>query len=818
MAAKNRITLEAIDGGVRFTFINCDHYLQNGTIDVPLNSLSLIFDESDMATFRKAASNDIFISAPISYFYGLDTKEGLADFYTGNMVGSTGGGGSLEYYSEEEGQALIEVPSNIDGTNGVDVFNNGVNIYANEEQVGETSLYVSPTAVTINDDPVVTESMLDDYATVQNLEDTEEALAQSINVLSASLSGKADTSATTVDEYTIYATRYNNVYNTTASVPITWLKFYPKSNAATTANFQFSGITGYLTLYNIDYANGRYVVAPNSQVQPSQVSGLSITFEDGAMIVEVDGSNPITNASIMNTVVEYVKEVIPQKVASDAIYDNVYPLIKKVDDSLTSVTINSASTAQNTISLRLRNNGNTTITNPSVNLGGYLTYSGTTLKAEAYVNTGTDTLTTVAPTINSTSRTDYYFIDNVGQTAEANHIEIEILTGDTINLAFYGYDNTGRLTSRALVVANGTVTSGYGWPSEATYSLSDGVLTVDYAYTGTSAGNPLAINRIMATNQYGSTASVSDIVGYVKALLKDKVEVTEYIDNTLKPTIGDIEDSLSGKADTSAVTAAIDAVNASLSGKADTTLVNAIAGQVVTKVAISTYNAYTAATNTALSAKADVSAVTAIAEALDDYATVQDLEDSEEVIAQSINVLSDSLSGKQDTLIAGSGITISGNVISADGGGGSITIDPTLDTGSTNAVANSAITDAFNVYTLKRNSENGEVRYFYVPSPSQPYGGGGQLFSNFSINGRCPLTQSNGTNSYIDKFSLVETSAITTSMTSGSTDSQVPSAKAVYDTLGGLKFVKCSQAQYDALVTKDPNTLYIIDNVVNNNS
>ena len=59
---------------------------------------------------------------------------------------------------------------------------------------------------------------------------------------------------------------------------------------------------------------------------------------------------------------------------------------------------------------------------------------------------------------------------------------------------------------------------------------------------------------------------------------------------------------------------------------------------------------------------------------------------------------------------------------------------------------------------------------------------------------------------------LVETSAVTTSMSSTSTDTQVPSAKAVYDQLGGLKLVKLSQSEYDALQTKDPNTLFIIVN------
>ena len=64
----------------------------------------------------------------------------------------------------------------------------------------------------------------------------------------------------------------------------------------------------------------------------------------------------------------------------------------------------------------------------------------------------------------------------------------------------------------------------------------------------------------------------------------------------------------------------------------------------------------------------------------------------------------------------------------------------------------------------------------------------------------------------IFNFHLVETSAVTTSMSSTSTDTQVPSAKAVYDQLGGLKLVKLSQSEYDALQTKDANTLFIIVN------
>lgn len=57
----------------------------------------------------------------------------------------------------------------------------------------------------------------------------------------------------------------------------------------------------------------------------------------------------------------------------------------------------------------------------------------------------------------------------------------------------------------------------------------------------------------------------------------------------------------------------------------------------------------------------------------------------------------------------------------------------------------------------------------------------------------------------------VDTSAITTSITSSSTDTQVPSAKAVNDKLGGLSIVKLTQAEYDALSPNyDSNTLYVV--------
>ena len=198
------------------------------------------------------------------------------------------------------------------------------------------------------------------------------------------------------------------------------------------------------------------------------------------------------------------------------------------------------------------------------------------------------------------------------------------------------------------------------------------------------------------------------------------------------------------------------------------------------------------------------------------------------------------------------------------GGGGSITIDPSLDSGSSNAVANSAITSAINEKANKSAAYGG---YSFGSSSNTPWikfknvnnGNIGNEIYYPQINGKDILT-SNGTWAKNNlHFSLVETSAVTSSVTSASTDSQIPTAKAVYDAiptggtvevssaitsgdtnavaggavydkfdeveqvtaaglnavnsaLGGLKLQQITQSDYNSLVTKDASTLYIIVN------
>ena len=204
------------------------------------------------------------------------------------------------------------------------------------------------------------------------------------------------------------------------------------------------------------------------------------------------------------------------------------------------------------------------------------------------------------------------------------------------------------------------------------------------------------------------------------------------------------------------------------------------------------------------------------------------------------NAITAATSTKQDTVVSGTNIkTINnqsilgeGNITieGGSGGGGSITIDPSLDSGSTNAVANNAITNAVNDRQLKRE-----------------YVGSVKVFSSFDIVNRreichpmfrCYSNNSTNTELVLENRDLglyfptlngkyifstnihetnwlgdvIEASAITTTITSSSTDAQVPSAKAVNDKLGGLSIVKLTQSEYDSLTTKDNSTLYVIVN------
>ncbi len=166
-------------------------------------------------------------------------------------------------------------------------------------------------------------------------------------------------------------------------------------------------------------------------------------------------------------------------------------------------------------------------------------------------------------------------------------------------------------------------------------------------------------------------------------------------------------------------------------------------------------------------------------------------------------------------------------------GGGSITVDDTLSSTSTNPVQNKVVKSATDrICKLFGYGTSGQTDILaWATGATSSVVDDYVQFSK--INGKKII---GSRLSPTDNFSLVETSAITSSITSSSTDAQVPSAKAVYDAiptttsavtsgstavvesgavysqLGGLKLVKLTQTEYDNLSTKDSNTLYVIVN------
>lgn len=180
------------------------------------------------------------------------------------------------------------------------------------------------------------------------------------------------------------------------------------------------------------------------------------------------------------------------------------------------------------------------------------------------------------------------------------------------------------------------------------------------------------------------------------------------------------------------------------------------------------------------------------------------------------------LAGKQATLVSGTNIKTINNEsilgtgnIDIQGGGGGVNIVQTTGTSTTDVMSQDAVstqlnnkankTAAFGGYGFVSSSDGDYIQYKNVNNSNI-----GNSIYYPKINGKGILTSNNiyARNNY--NFQLVETSAITTAVTSSSTDVQVPSAKAVNDKLGGLSLVKLTQAQYDALATKDSNTLYIV--------
>ena len=182
------VTITSSGNSVQFTFQNCPTYLNNGKIELPKSSLALVIDESNMATFKKAASNDIFVSVSLDE---LDmTKDELIAYYINNMV-STGGGGESGVTPEEVTQmintAIAPLEQDIDFLqDDVDDVSGAVETLSSEIDVKEQVISTA----------------------INELYDDVETLSGQVQTISSQTEGKADTTALTAhtSDATIHVT------------------------------------------------------------------------------------------------------------------------------------------------------------------------------------------------------------------------------------------------------------------------------------------------------------------------------------------------------------------------------------------------------------------------------------------------------------------------------------------------------------------------------------------------------------------------------------------------------------------------------------
>lgn len=709
------INLSKSGDTIVFEFVNNGHYLENGTIEVPVNSLSLVIDSSNMATFKKASSNDVFIAATYDEL-GM-TKAELETFYKENMAGSTGGGGGATY------SAGLGIE--IDSADTITA------IYEGYPQVD------------------------DEAKTIRLSNTTDPFYVMSTN----------DVSTSGATRFKFGSKNRNAIYDF----------------AQHTATIDGEEWPDYLTWQWSDSYNMFYITPLQSIPAATASTGSGTTFVMPSGVTLVNSGK---TTSVINDLTNKVDN-IPFNTQISLNGEQVYLSYKKADG----ITYGSG-----------------------FNVGGGLTNDNGALSTKVRKSNQAKWVDVAIGGNNNV----YFDATTTVQFDLTDVPEAEV------------YVRTNNCESEQILDENGDVITGQ---TCITVTKSDNhvvVTAVDNPYAET----PNSISGIEGSQSFRWYMENLQIWGYEYTTIDDSVENIlsgkqdtlsagtgiEISGNVISATGGGggidsgtvqtmIDDSISGKADTSAVT---ESINAAVSGKVDTT----------------DFATYSGTVETALSGKVDTSAITS------------------SVTSASTDSQVPSAKAVYDAISAG---------------GSSVNVVQTTGTSTTDVMSQNAVTTNLQtkLHEVRVDPKTPTSNYTQLNLYSGKGNGGAQSLFTYvrTINGKSITSQDNKN---LEGFSLIEASAITSSVTSASTDSQVPSAKAVYDAIstggggtvssaitsgdtnavaggavydkfdevesvtaralidvnekfGGLKLVKITQAQYDALSPNyDNNTLYVI--------
>lgn len=90
------ILINKVNNAIQITFEGNDKYLHNGIMDVAVNDLILVVDESDLATFKRSSTGDVLFSQLIDNIQIAGesvTKDNIIEKFAAIGYGGTGGGG-----------------------------------------------------------------------------------------------------------------------------------------------------------------------------------------------------------------------------------------------------------------------------------------------------------------------------------------------------------------------------------------------------------------------------------------------------------------------------------------------------------------------------------------------------------------------------------------------------------------------------------------------------------------------------------------------------------------------------------------------------
>ena len=109
------LNITKVNNSIKVEGLDNKQFPDNGTLMIPLNSVILTLDESNIATFRSAANNDVLFSGVITNIQISGTpmtKQTITTAFTAIANSSGGGGGTVDAYTKAETDALLATKAN----------------------------------------------------------------------------------------------------------------------------------------------------------------------------------------------------------------------------------------------------------------------------------------------------------------------------------------------------------------------------------------------------------------------------------------------------------------------------------------------------------------------------------------------------------------------------------------------------------------------------------------------------------------------------------------------------------------------------------